>query len=106
MIRLSSAFLFLLVLASCAGNEQQERELRRQARIDSLFRADSAYKAGAQHKEYKKAVQDSLMQVQSFKDQIIKDSLEKAEEMQKYKWKRRDPPKPAPKKMKKAAKTS
>jgi len=97
MIKYSSLLIIVLLFVSCA-DEKAEREKQRKAKQDSILRADSIYKSGMQYKEYQKAKEDSLLQHEVYHELEINDSTSKAEEIQKFKWKHRDPPKIAPKK--------
>src|SRR5688572_13482451 len=96
MFRCSLFFSLLLALVSC-GDAKEERELRRKAVQDSINRADSIYKSGKQYEEYLKAGEDSILQENAYREKIEQDSIRKAQEVLKFKWKHRKPPLPAPK---------
>ena len=98
MLKYSSILISILLFASCGPDAKQEREKRQKAKQDSVLRADSIYKSGKQGEEYQKAKDDSLLQHEVYHQLEINDSTSKAAEIQKFKWKHRDPPKIAPKK--------
>ena len=103
MLRHLIVLLALIFIFSCT-DEKAEREKRLKEKQDSVFLADSLSKADKQKQEMEKAKLDSTVQHEFYHQKEEQDSVSKAEEIQKFKWKHREPPKSAPKKEEKLPK--